>query len=174
MSSTAVALAQPTPEAARAGFRATFVSLYLTWNAATLAGAVGAGRLGSPAAFGLDVVGPAAFLALLWPMLFAGASSPAGGCGGSSPREFAGEAGRAEGVSPPSRRMGGGFRGVAPRIGTALGGAVIAVAATPFCPPGIPVILAAAAALAAVLPWPMRAWRPGERAGRLPAWRRPR
>ena len=88
--STAVALAQPTPEAARAGFRATFVSLYLTWNAATLAGAVGAGRLGSPAAFGLDVVGPAAFLALLWPMLRGGPSPPsrrmAGGSGGASPR----------------------------------------------------------------------------------------
>ncbi len=44
---------------------------------------------------------------------------------------------------------------------------MIAVAATPFCPPGIPVILAAAAALAAVLPWPSRARRPGERAWRL-------
>ena len=88
--STAVALAQPTPEAARAGFRATFVSLYLTWNAATLAGAVGAGRLGSPATFGLDVVGPAAFLALLWPMLFA--------------------------ASPPSRRMAGGSGGRPPGL----------------------------------------------------------
>ena len=140
--STAVALAQPTPEAARAGFRATFASLYLTWNAATLAGAVGAGRLGSPATFGLDVVGPAAFLALLWPMLFA--------------------------ASPPSRRMAGGSGGSSPRASTvALGGAVIAVAATPFCPPGIPVIAAAAAALAAVLPWPL----PGRR---LTVWRRPR
>jgi predicted branched-subunit amino acid permease len=144
--STAVALAQPTPEAARAGFRATFASLYLTWNAATLAGAAGAGRLGSPATFGLDVVGPAAFLALLWPMLFGAASS--------------GE--------------------VAPRVGTALGGAVIAVAATPFCPPGIPVILAAAAALAAVLPWPLPGRRRADqaglppRAGRRAAWRWPR
>ena len=131
-----MALAQPTPEAARAGFRATFASLYLTWNAATLAGAVGAGRLGSPATFGLDVVGPAAFLALLWPMLFGGASS------------------RASTV--------------------ALGGAVIAVAATPFCPPGIPVIAAAAAALAAVLPWPLPGRRRAEQAGRLAAGRRPR
>ena len=94
-----MALAQPTPEAARAGFRATFVSLYLTWNAATLAGAVGAGRLGSPAAFGLDVVGPAAFLALLWPMLFATAGPS---------RRVAGEAGRAGGVSPPGRMAGAG------------------------------------------------------------------
>jgi predicted branched-subunit amino acid permease len=109
--STAVALAQPSRAAAGAGFRATFASLYLTWNAASLAGAIGAGHLGSPGTFGLDVVGPAAFLALLWPRL---------------------RDGRAE-------------RGVA------LAGAAIALAATPFCPPGIPVIVAAAAALAAAL-----------------------
>jgi predicted branched-subunit amino acid permease len=109
--STAVALAQPDPASARAGFRGTFVSLYLTWNLATLAGAAGAGRLGSPASFGLDVVAPAAFLALLWPRL----------------RE-----GRAE-------------RGVA------LAGAVIALGTTPFCPPGVPVVLSASAALGAAL-----------------------
>jgi len=72
--STAVALAQPAGgrtgrAAVRAGFLATFGSLYLTWNAGTLAGALGAGKLGSPNTFGLDVVGPAAFLALLWPRL---------------------------------------------------------------------------------------------------------
>jgi branched chain amino acid efflux pump len=70
--STAVALAQPGAEAARTGFRATYASLYLTWNLATLAGAAGAGALGSPTALGLDVVGPAAFLALLWPRLRTG------------------------------------------------------------------------------------------------------
>ena len=112
--STAVALAQPAGgqpgrAAARAGFLATFGSLYLTWNAATLAGALGAGRLGSPGTFGLDVVGPAAFLALLWPRL---------------------RDGRTERT-------------------VALAGAVIALAATPFCPPGLPVVLAAAAALGA-------------------------
>jgi len=70
--SSAVALAQPAPAAARSGFRATFASLYLTWNLATVVGAIGAGRLGSPQTFGLDVVGPAAFLALIWPRLHAG------------------------------------------------------------------------------------------------------
>ena len=40
--STAVALGQPGRAAARAGFLATFGSLYLTWNAGTLAGALGA------------------------------------------------------------------------------------------------------------------------------------
>jgi predicted branched-subunit amino acid permease len=109
--STAVSLAQPGRAAARAGFLATFGSLYLTWNAGTLAGALGAGRLGSPNSFGLDVVGPAAFLALLWPRLRDGRSE----------------------------RM------------VALAGAVIALAATPFCPPGLPVVLAAAAALGGAL-----------------------
>ena len=105
---TAVALAQPDAAAARAGFRATFASLYLTWNLAT---ALGAGRLGSPQSLGLDVVGPAAFLALIWPRL---------------------RAGRTERV-------------------VGLLGAVIALGATPFCPPGVPVILAAFAALAGAL-----------------------
>ncbi|MGO9216914.1 MAG: AzlC family ABC transporter permease [Streptosporangiaceae bacterium] len=114
--STAVALAQPAGgqrgrAAARAGFLATFASLYLTWNAGTLAGALGAGRLGSPNTFGLDVVGPAAFLALLWPRLRDGRTERA----------------------------------------VALAGAAIALAATPFCPPGLPVVLAAAAALGAAL-----------------------
>ncbi len=109
--STAVALAQPDAAAARAGFRATFASLYLTWNLTTALGALGAGQLGSPQSLGLDVVGPAAFLALIWPRLRAGATE---------------------------RSVG-------------LAGAVIALAATPFCPPGVPVILAASAALAGAL-----------------------
>jgi predicted branched-subunit amino acid permease len=109
--STAMALAQADPAAARAAFRGTFASLYVTWNLATLAGALGAGRLGSPTAFGLDVVGPAAFLALLWPRLREGRTERA----------------------------------------VALAGTVIALAATPFCPPGLPVVLAASAALGAAL-----------------------
>jgi predicted branched-subunit amino acid permease len=112
--STALALAQPDAAAARAGFRGTFAALYVTWNLATLAGAVGAGRLGSAQSFGLDVVGPAAFLALIWPRL---------------------RAGRAE-------RSAG------------LLGAAIALTATPFLPPGVPVILAAVAALAGALAAP--------------------
>ena len=69
---TAITLAQPDPVTAQKAFTATFWCLYLTWNLATLGGALGAGRLGSPQAFGLDVVGPAAFLALIWPRLKSG------------------------------------------------------------------------------------------------------
>lgn len=74
---TAVALAQPDRTSARAGFLATFVTIYLTWNVCTLAGAVGAGQLGSPQRLGLDVVGPAAFLALIWPRLRSGGTERA-------------------------------------------------------------------------------------------------
>jgi 4-azaleucine resistance transporter AzlC len=116
---TAIALAQPDPPSLRKGFWATFCCLYLTWNIATLAGALGAGKIGSPQAFGLDVVGPAAFLALIWPRL----------------RE-----GRIE------RRV-------------ALAGVAIALGATPILPAGVPVILAALAALGGALATP--AARPG-------------
>lgn len=75
--STAIALAQTGQANARTAFRATFVSLYLTWNMATLIGALGTGALGSPQSLGLDVVGPAAFLALIWPRLRAGGSERA-------------------------------------------------------------------------------------------------
>jgi predicted branched-subunit amino acid permease len=75
--STAIALAQADQAAARTGFRATFASLYLAWNLATLLGALGTGTLGSPQSFGLDVIGPAAFLALIWPRLRAGGTERA-------------------------------------------------------------------------------------------------
>ncbi|WP_103935745.1 AzlC family ABC transporter permease [Thermomonospora echinospora] len=105
---TAVATGQPDDRSARAGFYTTAVSLYLAWNLSTLAGAVGAARIGDPRTFGLDVLGPAVFLALLWPRLTAG---------------------RAE-------------------ARVAVAAAVLAIAATPLLPPGVPVMLAAVAALA--------------------------
>lgn len=52
-----------------AGFTTTFVTLFILWNVTTLIGAIATDRIGDPAAFGLDVVGPASFLALLWPRL---------------------------------------------------------------------------------------------------------
>ncbi len=111
---TAVTLAQPDPPSARKAFWATFCCLYLTWNLSTLAGALGAGKIGSPQAFGLDVVGPAAFLALIWPRLKAGRTERA----------------------------------------VALAAAAIALATTPVLPVGVPIILAAIAALAGALAVP--------------------
>ena len=98
----------------RKGFWATFCCLYLTWNLSTLIGAIGAGRVGSPQAFGLDVVGPAAFLALIWPRILAGSTE----------------------------------RWVA------LAGVAIALGTTTILPAGVPVILAAVAALGGALAAP--------------------
>src|SRR5580704_16803244 len=53
---TAIALAQPEPPSVRKGFWVTFCCVYVTWNVSTLIGALGAGRVGLPQAFGLDVV----------------------------------------------------------------------------------------------------------------------
>ncbi|MDL2075609.1 AzlC family ABC transporter permease [Streptomyces sp. GXMU-J15] len=66
---TAVTLAQPDRRAARIGFVATGLSLYILWNLTTLAGALGAEAIGDTDAWGLDAAGPAVFLALLAPML---------------------------------------------------------------------------------------------------------
>nr|WP_219088297.1 AzlC family ABC transporter permease [Streptomyces sp. JJ38] len=65
----AVALAQRDRRSARVGFVVTGLTLYVLWNLTTLLGALGAERLGDPAAWGLDAAGPAVFLALLAPML---------------------------------------------------------------------------------------------------------
>ncbi|HKE78778.1 MAG TPA: AzlC family ABC transporter permease, partial [Solirubrobacteraceae bacterium] len=105
--STAMARAQDDPRAARRAFLATGVSVWLCWNAGTLAGALLGNGLGDPRALGLDAMFPAAFLALLAPQL---------------------------------RRPGAPVAAVA--------GAVVAVAALPFAPAGVPVI----AALAGVVP----------------------
>jgi 4-azaleucine resistance transporter AzlC len=67
--STAMARAEDDPAAARAAFLATGVSVWLCWNAGTLAGALLGGGLGDPRALGLDAMFPAAFLALLAPQL---------------------------------------------------------------------------------------------------------
>jgi 4-azaleucine resistance transporter AzlC len=70
--STAMAVAQPTPELSRVAFWWTFGGVFVFWNLTTLVGAL-AGSLVDPASFGLDAVVPAAFLALLAPRLRAGA-----------------------------------------------------------------------------------------------------
>lgn len=66
---TAVSLAQRGRRAARLGFAVTGLSLYVLWNLTTLLGALGAEALGDTDAWGLDVAGPAVFVALLAPML---------------------------------------------------------------------------------------------------------
>ncbi len=67
--STAVALAQPTPELSRIGFWVTGAGIYLGWNAMTLVGALLGDAIGDVRSFGLDAAAAAAFLGLLWPRI---------------------------------------------------------------------------------------------------------
>jgi branched chain amino acid efflux pump len=67
--STAMSVTRDTREAARLGFLVTGVSIFVLWNAATVAGAVAGDALGDPRQYGLDAAVGAAFLALLWPRL---------------------------------------------------------------------------------------------------------
>ena len=94
-------------------FWTTGISLYVVWNLTTVLGAVGASRLGDPAALGLDAAVPAAFLGLLWPRLRDG----------------------------QARRI-------------ALAGGLLALAAVPFSPAGVPVLLAGLAVLPLLLRGP--------------------
>ena len=66
---TAMARAQSDPDAARRAFLATGVSVWVFWNAGTLAGTLLGGGIGDPQTLGLDAMFPAAFLALLAPQL---------------------------------------------------------------------------------------------------------
>jgi predicted branched-subunit amino acid permease len=108
--SAAMAVAQPEPEGARLGFWATGLAVFVGWNVMTLVGALGADALDDPGVLGLDVAGPAAFVALLSPRL----------------------------------------RGREPWA-VALVAAVLAVAAAPLVPAGVPVLVAAGVALVAGL-----------------------
>jgi predicted branched-subunit amino acid permease len=67
--SAGMAISRDSPRAARLAFWATGVSVFVCWNLATLVGAFGVGLLGDPKALGLDVVAPAAFVALLAPRM---------------------------------------------------------------------------------------------------------
>lgn len=66
---TAVAIAQPTPEGQRAGFWWTGVIIYVGWNLTTLIGAMIGDLLGDVRQYGLDAAAAAAFLGLIWPRL---------------------------------------------------------------------------------------------------------
>jgi 4-azaleucine resistance transporter AzlC len=66
---TAMARAEDDPAAARRAFLATGVSVWVCWNAGTLAGALLGSGIGDPGSLGLDAMFPAAFLALLGPQL---------------------------------------------------------------------------------------------------------
>lgn len=106
---------------------------YLPWIGGTVVGVVGANAIGDPTRWGLDVLFPVFYLSLLLPDLF--------------PERFRGER------RPASRGAGGrsGPGSSAPQnlrpIIVAVLGAAITLALTPIAPPGVPVLVAAAAAL---------------------------
>jgi 4-azaleucine resistance transporter AzlC len=66
---TAMAVAQDDRAKARRAFWLTGAAIYVCWNLATLVGAFAGDLIDDPATFGLDVMFPAAFLALLAPRL---------------------------------------------------------------------------------------------------------
>jgi 4-azaleucine resistance transporter AzlC len=67
--STAMSVSRDSRPAARVGFLATGVAVFVLWNLATLGGALAGTALGDPRSYGLDAAVGAAFLALLWPRL---------------------------------------------------------------------------------------------------------
>jgi predicted branched-subunit amino acid permease len=67
--STAMAVSESRSGHAARAFWSTALSVYVLWNASTIAGALVGNALGSPATTGLNVAGPAAFIALLAPRL---------------------------------------------------------------------------------------------------------
>ncbi len=78
--STAMSAAQTDPVAQRTAFWITGFSVYLFWNLGTLAGAL-AGTAIDPKTFGLDAAFPAAYVAMVWPLLRDGRGNVAAACG---------------------------------------------------------------------------------------------
>jgi predicted branched-subunit amino acid permease len=104
---------------------------YLPWIGGTVVGVLGARAIGDPARWGLDVLFPVFYLSLLLPDLF--------------PERFQGGSRRGR------RETDGGHGSAAPQnlcpIIVAVVAAAITLALTPVAPPGVPVLVAAAAAL---------------------------
>jgi predicted branched-subunit amino acid permease len=67
--STAMAIGRDSARAARLGFYATGIGVFVLWNIGTAVGVIGASWLSDPRLLGLDAAAPAAFLALLAPRL---------------------------------------------------------------------------------------------------------
>lgn len=106
---------------------------YLPWIGGTVVGVVGANAIGDPARWGLDVLFPVFYLSLLLPDLF-----PERFQVGSHGSRREAESKTGQGSSAPQN--------LRPII-VAILGAAITLALTPIAPPGVPVLVAAAAAL---------------------------
>ena len=109
---------------------------YFPWIAGTIVGVVGASEIGDPARWGLDVLFPVFYLSLLLPELF--------------PDRFQDHR---RGTRRASRSDSRGLALVQNRpIVVALLGAAITLALTPITPTGVPIVVAASAALIGLRP----------------------
>ncbi|MFT4011108.1 MAG: AzlC family ABC transporter permease [Nocardioidaceae bacterium] len=134
--STAMSVNRESTAAARVGFLATGISVFVLWNLATLIGALAGDALGDPRAYGLDAAVGGAFLALLWPRLGTGLGDSA------------------DMRSPPERRIPGRSRGHglsarALNQIVAVAAVALALGLVPFTAAGVPIIASAAVALLA-------------------------
>ena len=112
---------------------------YVAWVVGTVAGVAGATAIGDPSRWGLDVLFPVFYLSLLLPELFPERLKPGG-----------------RRTLPQSNHASSGFsrdasRNLRPIMVAALA-AAITLALTPVAPAGVPVLLAAAAALIGLRP----------------------
>ena len=112
---------------------------YVAWVVGTVAGVAGATAIGDPSRWGLDVLFPVFYLSLLLPELFPERLKPGG-----------------RRTLPQSNHASSGFsrdasRNLRPIMVAALA-AAITLAVTPVAPAGVPVLLAAAAALIGLRP----------------------
>jgi predicted branched-subunit amino acid permease len=108
---------------------------YVAWLVGTVVGVAGATAIGDPSRWGLDVLFPVFYLSLLLPDLF--------------PEHIQGD----HGASAPQN-------GGRPIIVAVLA-AVTTLILTPIAPPGVPVLIAAAAALIGLRPPQPSAMQPG-------------
>ena len=106
---------------------------YVSWIAGTIAGVAGATAIGDPSRWGIDVLFPVFFLSLLLPNLFPERTQGGGHRAGREPDQ--GSSGRGS-VAPRDRRP----------IIVAVLAAAITLTVTPIAPPGVAVLVAAAAA----------------------------
>ena len=123
---------------------------YFPWIAGTVVGVVGASAIGDPARWGLDVLFPVFYLSLLLPELF--------------PDRFQGHGRRSGRASDRSGRHG--FAAILSHrpIIVAVLGAAITLALTPIAPAGVPILVAASAALIGLRPPPQSAPDTGDEA----------
>jgi predicted branched-subunit amino acid permease len=112
---------------------------YVTWVGGTIVGVAGATAIGDPARWGLDVLFPVFYLSLLLPDLFPEHIQ----AGGHRARRQADRANRGRASS----------RNLRPIIVAVLA-AGITLVLTPVAPPGVPVLVAATAALIGLRPPP--------------------